>query len=173
MCSGNIYVHIAQALTWKLWEVTLLRNNYWKNLNSRVLKCFVFVLWRFFAFQCRLQRPTKHSVRNISKTKNTAGTLLYCFALQYAKIKHNWKILSPLGVKFKKLSKLWCIFQFIALSLCFYKEKQENLAITFFFNILTHSFSMQPFSTPWKHQRTVIFSEVFRGRKKVQWERMD
>ena len=30
-------------------------------------------------------------------------------------------------------------------------------------NQLTHSFPMQPFLTPWKHQKTVRFSDIFRG----------
>ena len=28
---------------------------------------------------------------------------------------------------------------------------------------LTHSFPMQPFFTPWKHQKSLQFSDVFRG----------
>ena len=32
--------------------------------------------------------------------------------------------------------------------------------------LLTHSFPMQPLSTSWKHQKTVRFSDVFRGYKK-------
>ena len=28
---------------------------------------------------------------------------------------------------------------------------------------LTHSFPMYPFSTPWKHQKTLWFSDVFRA----------
>ena len=31
---------------------------------------------------------------------------------------------------------------------------------------LTHSFPMHPFSTPWKHQKTLRFSDVFRGQRK-------
>ena len=31
---------------------------------------------------------------------------------------------------------------------------------------LTHSFLMHPFSTPWKHQKTVTFSDVFRWKRK-------
>ena len=31
---------------------------------------------------------------------------------------------------------------------------------------LTHSFPMHSFSTPWKHQKTVKFSDVFRGVEK-------
>ena len=31
---------------------------------------------------------------------------------------------------------------------------------------LTHSFPMHPFSTPWKHQKTVRFSDVFREQRK-------
>ena len=38
--------------------------------------------------------------------------------------------------------------------------------------ILTHSLPMHPFSTPWKYQKTVRFSDVFRGRERVHWERM-
>ena len=30
---------------------------------------------------------------------------------------------------------------------------------------------MHPFSTPWKHQKTLRFSDVFRGRERVHWER--
>ena len=33
-------------------------------------------------------------------------------------------------------------------------------------NRLTHSFLMHPFSTPWKHQKTLRFSDIFRGQKK-------
>ena len=33
-------------------------------------------------------------------------------------------------------------------------------------NYLTHSFPMHSFSTPWKHQKTVRFSDVFRGWRK-------
>ena len=32
--------------------------------------------------------------------------------------------------------------------------------------VLTHSFPMHPFSSPWKHQKTVKFSDVFRGKRK-------
>ena len=32
---------------------------------------------------------------------------------------------------------------------------------------LTHSFPMLPFSTPWKHQKTFLFSDVFRGYRKA------
>ena len=31
---------------------------------------------------------------------------------------------------------------------------------------LTHSFPMHPFSTPWKRQKTLRFSDVFRGERK-------
>ena len=31
---------------------------------------------------------------------------------------------------------------------------------------LTHSFPMHPFSTPWKHEKTVRFSDVFREQRK-------
>ena len=31
---------------------------------------------------------------------------------------------------------------------------------------LTHSFPMHPFSTPWKQQKTVRFSDIFRGQRK-------
>ena len=37
------------------------------------------------------------------------------------------------------------------------------------YNWLTHSFPMHPFSTPWKHQKTVRFSG---GRENVHWEKM-
>ena len=37
---------------------------------------------------------------------------------------------------------------------------------------LNHSFLMQPFSTPWKHQKTLRFSSVRRGRERVHWEQM-
>ena len=33
-------------------------------------------------------------------------------------------------------------------------------------NNLTHSFPMHPFCTPWKHQKTFRFSDVFRGYRK-------
>ena len=49
----------------------------------------------------------------------------------------------------------------------------ENSRMTSFryFVISTHSFPMHPFSTPWKHQKTLMlmFSEV---RERVYWERM-
>ena len=32
--------------------------------------------------------------------------------------------------------------------------------------LLTHSFPIHSFSTPWKHQKTIRFSDVFRGEKK-------
>ena len=32
--------------------------------------------------------------------------------------------------------------------------------------ILTYSFPMHPFSTPWKHQKTLRFSDVFNGVQK-------
>ena len=33
-------------------------------------------------------------------------------------------------------------------------------------NVFTHSFPMHPFSTPWKHQKAVRFSNVFWGWRK-------
>ena len=46
---------------------------------------------------------------------------------------------------------------------CLFKnpQKMRNSCFT-----LTHLFPMHPFSTPWKHQKTVRFSYVFRGNKK-------
>ena len=41
--------------------------------------------------------------------------------------------------------------------------------LKFYFGItllLTHSLPMHPFSTPWKHQKTERFSDVFRGLRK-------
>ena len=41
---------------------------------------------------------------------------------------------------------------------------------------LTHLFPMLPFTTPWKHHKTLQFSDVFRsswGRESVYWEQMD
>ena len=38
--------------------------------------------------------------------------------------------------------------------------------------LLTRLFPMHPFFTPWKHQKTVQFSDVFRGRKRVHLEKM-
>ena len=38
--------------------------------------------------------------------------------------------------------------------------------------LLTHLFPMHPFSTPWKHQKTLSFSDLFRGREKVHWEQV-
>ena len=34
------------------------------------------------------------------------------------------------------------------------------------FPVLTHSFPMHPFSTSWKHQKTLRFPDVFRGQRK-------
>ena len=31
---------------------------------------------------------------------------------------------------------------------------------------MSHAFSMYPFSIPWKHQKTVRYSDVFRGQRK-------
>ena len=41
---------------------------------------------------------------------------------------------------------------------------------------LTHLFPMLPFTNPWKHQKTLQFSDVFRsswGRESVYWQQMD
>ena len=45
-----------------------------------------------------------------------------------------------------------------------FEFKKEIFEITELieFNDLTHLFPMQPFSTPWKHQQTLQFSDVFR-----------
>ena len=34
---------------------------------------------------------------------------------------------------------------------------------------LTHLFAVYPFSTHWKHQETLRFSDVFRGKERVRW----
>ena len=38
--------------------------------------------------------------------------------------------------------------------------------VTMISNGLTHSSLMHPFSTPWKHKKTVRFSDVFRGKRR-------
>ena len=38
--------------------------------------------------------------------------------------------------------------------------------------VLTHLFPMHPFTTPWKHQKTVKFSDVFMGRERMHLEQM-
>ena len=47
---------------------------------------------------------------------------------------------------------------------------EKNVLIVFFawmvFITLTFSFPMHPFSSPWKHQQTVRFSDVLRGWRK-------
>ena len=50
----------------------------------------------------------------------------------------------------------------------FLKEHQLVGASAIFLTSLTHSFPMHPFSTPWKHQKSLRFSL----KKKVHWERM-
>ena len=37
---------------------------------------------------------------------------------------------------------------------------------------LTHSFPMNPFSTLWKHQKVLRFSDVLEGKERLHWERM-
>ena len=39
-------------------------------------------------------------------------------------------------------------------------------------NATNDSFLIWKFDTPGKHQKTVRFSDVFRGEKSVHWERM-
>ena len=55
-------------------------------------------------------------------------------------------------------------------------EDKEELSYNYMLTqkiCLTHSFPMHPFSTPWKHQKTLRFSDVFReGRERVHWEQM-
>ena len=41
-----------------------------------------------------------------------------------------------------------------------------NCAFQKFVLVITHSFPVHPFSTPWKHQNTLLFSDVFRGYRK-------
>ena len=60
-----------------------------------------------------------------------------------------------------------------------YMNKCLNILINYFLNIncfrkghsaqhcLTHSLPMRSFSTPWKHQKTERFSDIFRGRERV------
>ena len=37
---------------------------------------------------------------------------------------------------------------------------------------LSDMFSMHPFSTPWKHKKTLRFSDVLGGGEGVNWKRM-
>ena len=52
--------------------------------------------------------------------------------------------------------------------------KTEHFFVCFSFHIvsLIHSFPMNPFSTHWKHQKTVRFSDFFSGRERVHWKEM-
>ena len=43
---------------------------------------------------------------------------------------------------------------------CQFSDKKLNA--TSFSNTVTHLFPMRPFSTLWKHQRTVRLSDIFR-----------
>ena len=49
-----------------------------------------------------------------------------------------------------------------------YNNSEKDQPFTVYAH-LTHSFPMHPFSTPWKHQKTVRFSG---SRERVHWERM-
>ena len=42
----------------------------------------------------------------------------------------------------------------------------KGLSCPNFWKLLTHSFPMHPFSTPWKHQKTLRFSDVLRRQRK-------
>ena len=46
--------------------------------------------------------------------------------------------------------------------LCIFHLYEKESGVAF----LTHLFPVNPFSTPWKHQKTVRFSDVFRGVEK-------
>ena len=58
-----------------------------------------------------------------------------------------------------------------AASKVFFSKENDGVSITFsaysVTSELTHLFPMHLFSTPWKHQKTVRFSNVFRGVEKV------
>ena len=57
--------------------------------------------------------------------------------------------------------KLSCIFTLEAFSFAAFTIVVENkVLVTTDISILTYSFPMHPFTTPWKHQKT---SDVFRG----------
>ena len=45
----------------------------------------------------------------------------------------------------------------------YFDVEQHNIKVFLFQVILTHLFQMHPFSTPRKHQKTLLFSDVFRG----------
>ena len=44
--------------------------------------------------------------------------------------------------------------------------RKKNLTVTMSHVVLTNSFLMHPFSIPWKHQKTLWFSDVFRELRK-------
>ena len=50
------------------------------------------------------------------------------------------------------------------LFICFWKKCKKKICfIIVNLTFLTHSFPTHPFSTPWKHQKTLLFSDVPRG----------
>ena len=54
-------------------------------------------------------------------------------------------------------------------------SKLLSSRLTLVRSTLTHLFPMHPFSSPLKYQKTLRFSDVFRGvdsRERVLWERM-
>ena len=53
---------------------------------------------------------------------------------------------------------VWKCISFVLVNVL--KKQLKNLKDT-----LTHLFPMPPFSNPWKHQKTVRFSDIFKGYK--------
>ena len=95
--------------------------------------------------------------------------------------KSNWFLLSPGPLKDPELVKKLVQFfhassQFKLLHKYFssgniqccliYKNPRSSFSVNITSNCITHLFPMHPFSTPWKPQKTVRFSDVFREQRK-------
>ena len=72
----------------------------------------------------------------------------------------------------KQIPRYLQFSQEVCFSFLLYRNKKQTVLLTrykyshqkrFQITRLTHSFLIQPFSTPWKHQKTLRFSDIFRG----------
>ena len=131
--------------------------HYWKSLEdifARGLEDVLKTSWR------HLENVSKTSWRHVGKTNILFLT------------KTSWRRLEDVLWRRKAKGNIFVLIKtsWRRVEDVFWRRRRmfAGLVLAYYWVsiLLTHSFPMHPFSSPWKHQKTVRFSEVFRGKRK-------
>ena len=138
-----------------------MNEHWWHHQHEKIMNWIIVnVLWTFVNVLI-VTMKLNHSATPLDLTLMTSSNPVKLFSKVKAHPRaiccSNLVNTAPIGIEVLCLLKVtWSRYHYSF-------KYVSSSRITCYSCLLTHSFPMNPFSTPWKHQKTVRFSDIFKG----------